>query len=136
MRIYRLPPTVVVSNHDVVSLQHVLDTNCTIKTVCGVMTDASLGDPYYRFAAFVRLRTITHLLKPCFKDITYNANLQDLRNTSYSGPHGGGGEGVEGQRTALRGRCGGRGAKDPKPRDLRGKGSHSGRGVGVVRGKG
>ncbi|XP_024298973.1 thymus-specific serine protease [Oncorhynchus tshawytscha] len=78
-------------NNDNREFEHVLDTNCTIKTVCGVMSDASLGDPYYRFAAFVRLRTITHLLKPCVKDLTYNANLQDLRNTSYSGPHGGGG---------------------------------------------
>ncbi|CDQ79231.1 unnamed protein product [Oncorhynchus mykiss] len=78
-------------NNDNREFEHVLDTNCTIKTVCGVMSDASLGDPYYRFAAFVRLRTITHLLKPCVKDLTYDANLQDLRNTSYSGPHGGGG---------------------------------------------
>uniref|UniRef100_A0A6Q2XJY7 Serine protease 16 n=1 Tax=Esox lucius TaxID=8010 RepID=A0A6Q2XJY7_ESOLU len=77
-------------NNDNRAFESALGTNCTIKTVCGVMSEESLGEPYYRFAAFVALRTTTYLLQPCFKDPTYSANLQDLRNTSYSGPASGG----------------------------------------------
>ncbi|KAL0973367.1 hypothetical protein UPYG_G00202530 [Umbra pygmaea] len=72
------------------AFEFVLGTNITIKTLCEMMSKESLGEPYYRFAAFVHLRTTTHLL-PCFRDPTYNANLQDIRNTSYHGPYGWGG---------------------------------------------
>ncbi|KAJ7990605.1 hypothetical protein DPEC_G00302130 [Dallia pectoralis] len=77
-------------NNDNRAFERVLATNCTIKTVCEVMSDPSLGNPYHRFAAFVRLRTTTYLLQPCFKDPTYNEYLEDIRNTSYSGPSSGG----------------------------------------------
>lgn len=54
------------------------------------MADASLGDPYDRYAAVARLLMETFSIK-CL-DVSYNNNLRDMTNTSWEGPAAGGGE--------------------------------------------
>ncbi|XP_034459958.1 thymus-specific serine protease isoform X2 [Hippoglossus hippoglossus] len=64
-------------------------TNITIKVLCGVMADSSLGDPYARYAAVARLMMDTFSIK-CL-DASYTTNLRDMTNTSWEGPAAGGG---------------------------------------------
>lgn len=71
-------------------LQGVVGTNITIKVLCGVMADTSLGDPYARYAAVARLMMDTVSMK-CV-DVSFNNNLRDMTNTSWDGPAAGGGE--------------------------------------------
>lgn len=64
-------------------------TNITIKVLCGLMGDASLGEPYARYAAVARLMMATFSLK-CL-DASFNTYLRDMKNTSWEGPAAGGG---------------------------------------------
>lgn len=67
-------------------------TNITIKVLCGVMADTSLGDPYYRYAAVAHLMMDTFSIK-CL-DANFSTYLRDMTNTSWEGPAAGGGEHV------------------------------------------
>ena len=69
--------------------QGAVGTNITIKVLCGVMADASLGEPYARYASVARLLMDTFSVK-CL-DASYANNLRDMSNTSWSGPAAGGG---------------------------------------------
>lgn len=69
--------------------QGMLGTNITIKVLCGVMADASLGDPYARYAAVARLMMDTFSTK-CL-DASYSTYLKDMTNISWEGPAAGGG---------------------------------------------
>ncbi|KAG7471076.1 hypothetical protein MATL_G00120580 [Megalops atlanticus] len=80
---------VVQYNEDNREFEGVVGTNITIKVLCGVMSDASLGDPYNRYAAVARLMQKTFSQK-CL-DASYTNYLRDMRNTSWSGPASGGG---------------------------------------------
>ena len=71
------------------SLQGVVGTNITIKVLCGVMADASLGGPYERYAAVAHLMMDTFSMK-CL-DAGYDNYLRDMTNTSWDGPGAGGG---------------------------------------------
>ncbi|CAB1349180.1 unnamed protein product [Coregonus sp. 'balchen'] len=86
-----------------VSLQHVLDTNCTIKTVCGVMSKASLGDPYHHFTYFVRLRTRTTFLSPVLKASRTTSTFRTSGTHIIANPTAGRVKGGEGQRIPRRG---------------------------------
>lgn len=70
--------------------QGAIGTNVTIKVLCGVMADASLGDPYYRYAAVAKLMMDTFSVK-CL-DASFSTYLRDMTNTSWEGPAAGGGE--------------------------------------------
>ncbi|KAM4589491.1 thymus-specific serine protease isoform 1-T1 [Fundulus diaphanus] len=67
----------------------VVGTNVTIKVLCGVMSDASLGDPYARYAAVARLMMETFSVK-CL-DTSFSNYVRDMTNTSWDGPAAGGG---------------------------------------------
>lgn len=67
-----------------------MGTNITIKVLCGVMSDTSLGEPYTRYAAVAHLMMRTFSQK-CL-DASYTTYLRDMSNTSWSGPASGGGE--------------------------------------------
>lgn len=69
--------------------QGAIGTNITIKVLCGVMADASLGDPYARYVAVSRFMMDTFSVK-CL-DTSFNNYLQDMTNTSWDGPAAGGG---------------------------------------------
>lgn len=69
--------------------QGVQGTNITIKVLCSVMADASLGQPYARYAAVARLMMDTFSLK-CL-DASFSNYLKDMTNTSWDGPAAGGG---------------------------------------------
>ncbi|XP_077468252.1 thymus-specific serine protease [Stigmatopora argus] len=64
-------------------------SNITIKVLCEVMSDTSLGDPYARYVAVARLMMDTFSMK-CL-DVSFNNNLRDMTNTSWDGPAAGGG---------------------------------------------
>lgn len=66
-----------------------MGTNITIKVLCGVMSDVSLGDPYARYAAVARLMMDTFSLK-CL-DANFNNYVREMTNTSWDGPAAGGG---------------------------------------------
>ncbi|XP_053278599.1 thymus-specific serine protease [Pleuronectes platessa] len=80
---------VVQYNEDNRGFEGVTGTNITIKVLCGVMADSSLGDPYARYAAVARLMMDTFSMK-CL-DASYTTNLRDMTNTSWEGPAAGGG---------------------------------------------
>ncbi|CAL8295962.1 unnamed protein product [Merluccius merluccius] len=80
---------VVQYNQDNREFEGVVGTNLTIKMLCGVMANASLGDPYSRYAAVARLMMDTFSMK-CF-DGTYANYQRDMTNTSWDGPAAGGG---------------------------------------------
>lgn len=63
--------------------------NITIKVLCSVMTDTSLGDPYARYAAVARLMMDTFSLK-CL-DASFSNYTRDMSNASWDGPAAGGG---------------------------------------------
>ncbi|KAG9348302.1 hypothetical protein JZ751_002037 [Albula glossodonta] len=79
---------VVQYNQDNREFEGVVGTNITIKVLCGVMSDASLGDPYDRYAAVARLMLKTFSQK-CL-EASYTNYLRDMRNTSWSSPASGG----------------------------------------------
>lgn len=64
-------------------------TNITIKVLCGMMLDSSLGDPYDRYAALVRL--MQEMFSESCTDVQYKNYVQDMSNTSWSGPAAEGG---------------------------------------------
>lgn len=64
-------------------------TNITIKVLCGLMADTSLGDPYARYAAVAKLMMDTFSIK-CL-DARYTEYLSDMTNTSWEGAAAGGG---------------------------------------------
>lgn len=66
-----------------------MGTNITIKGLCGLMGDTSLGEPYNRYAAVARLMMETFSLK-CL-DASFNNYVRDMTNTSWDGPAAGGG---------------------------------------------
>lgn len=70
--------------------QGVLGTNVTIKVLCSMMRDSSLGgEPYARYAAVARLMLDTFSMR-CL-DSSYDAYARDMTNTSWEGPAAGGG---------------------------------------------
>lgn len=77
-----------------VAPQGVQGGNITIKVLCDVMSDPSLGDAYARYAAVARLLMDTFSLK-CL-DASFSNYLRDMTNTSWEGPsaNGGGWEGL------------------------------------------
>ncbi|XP_071328023.1 thymus-specific serine protease isoform X1 [Trachinotus anak] len=79
---------VVQYNEDNRGFEGVMGTNITIKVLCGVMGDTSLGEPYARYAAVARLMMDTFLIK-CL-DASYSTYLRDMTNTSWEGPAAGG----------------------------------------------
>lgn len=70
-------------------MQGVVGTNVTIKVLCGVMADTSLGEPYARYAAVARLMMDTFSMK-CL-DANYSTYFRDMTNSSWEGPAAGGG---------------------------------------------
>ncbi|XP_075892988.1 thymus-specific serine protease [Nelusetta ayraudi] len=80
---------VVQYNGDNRGFEGVLGTNITIKVLCSVMADASLGEPYARYAAVARLMMTTFSTK-CL-DASFSTYLKDMTNTSWEGPAAGGG---------------------------------------------
>ncbi|KAM4566757.1 thymus-specific serine protease [Odontesthes bonariensis] len=80
---------VVQYNEDNRDFEGALGTNVTIKVLCGVMGDASLGDPYARYVAVARLMMDTFSLK-CL-DTSFNNYVRDMTNTSWDGPAASGG---------------------------------------------
>lgn len=70
-------------------MQGVVGTNVTIKVLCGVMGDTSLGEPYARYAAVARLMMDTFSMK-CL-DANYSTYFRDMTNSSWEGPAAGGG---------------------------------------------
>lgn len=80
----------VLFRHDYVLLiKGAVGSNITIKVLCGVMGDASLGEPYARYAAVARLLMDTFSIK-CL-DASFSNYLRDMTNTSWDGPAAGGG---------------------------------------------
>ncbi|XP_034404108.1 thymus-specific serine protease isoform X2 [Cyclopterus lumpus] len=63
--------------------------NITIKVLCGVMGDSSLGEPYARYAAVARLMMDTFSIK-CL-NASYQSYLRDMTDASWDGPAAGGG---------------------------------------------
>uniref|UniRef100_A0A668A8S4 Serine protease 59, putative n=1 Tax=Myripristis murdjan TaxID=586833 RepID=A0A668A8S4_9TELE len=80
---------VVQYNQDNREFEGVVGTNITIKVLCSVMSDASLGEPYARYARVARLMMDTFSMK-CL-DASYTNYLRDMTNTSWDGPAAGGG---------------------------------------------
>ncbi|XP_031429917.1 thymus-specific serine protease [Clupea harengus] len=80
---------VVQYNEDNRAFEGVVGTNITMKVLCGVMADASLGGVYERYAAVARLMLHTFSLR-CL-DARYASYLQDMANTSWSGAGAAGG---------------------------------------------
>ncbi len=70
-------------------IQGAVGTNITIKVLCSVMLDSSLGEPYDRYAAVARLMQST-FSQPLHKHPVQELH-QDMSNTSWSGPEAGGG---------------------------------------------
>lgn len=66
-----------------------MGTNITIKVLCSVMGDTSLGEPYARYAAVARLMMDTFSIK-CL-DVSFSTYLKEMTNTSWDGPAAGGG---------------------------------------------
>ncbi|XP_039985788.1 thymus-specific serine protease [Xiphias gladius] len=80
---------VVQYNEDNRGFEGVTGTNITIKVLCGVMGDRSLGEPYARYAAVARLMMDTFSIK-CL-DASFSTYLSEMTNTSWEGPAAGGG---------------------------------------------
>ncbi|ROJ25389.1 Thymus-specific serine protease [Anabarilius grahami] len=80
---------VVQYNEDNRAFEGAVGTNITIKVLCSVMLDSSLGEPYNRYAAVARLMQKT-FSQPCI-NTQYKSYIQDMSNTSWSGPEAGGG---------------------------------------------
>ncbi|KAM9853549.1 thymus-specific serine protease [Aulostomus maculatus] len=80
---------VVQYNKDNRAFEGVTGTNITIEVLCGVMGDATLGEPYARYVAVAHLMMKTFSMK-CL-DASFNNNLRDMTNTSWDGPAAGGG---------------------------------------------
>ncbi|KAI7790067.1 thymus-specific serine protease isoform X1 [Triplophysa rosa] len=80
---------VVQYNEDNRAFEGAGGTNITIKVLCGMMLDSSLGDPYERYAALDRLMQKT-FSESC-TDVQYKNYIQDMSNTSWSGPGAEGG---------------------------------------------
>uniref|UniRef100_A0A8C1UTZ9 Serine protease 16 n=2 Tax=Cyprinus carpio TaxID=7962 RepID=A0A8C1UTZ9_CYPCA len=80
---------VVQYNEDNRGFEGVVGTNITIKVLCSVMLDSSLGEPYDRYAAVARLMQST-FSQACI-NTQYKSYIQDMSNTSWSGPEAGGG---------------------------------------------
>ncbi|KAM9318951.1 thymus-specific serine protease [Pholidichthys leucotaenia] len=80
---------VVQYNEDNRGFEGVTGTNITIKVLCGIMTDTSLGDPYARYVAVAHLMMDTFSIK-CL-DASFSKNIRDMTNTSWDGPAAGGG---------------------------------------------
>ncbi|XP_029027903.1 thymus-specific serine protease [Betta splendens] len=80
---------VVQYNEDNRGFEGAIGTNITIKVLCDVMADASLGDPYYRYAAVAKLMMETFSIK-CL-EAGFSAYVRDMTNTSWKGPAAGGG---------------------------------------------
>lgn len=71
------------------SLKGLTGTNITIKVLCGVMADTSLGEPYARYAAVARLMMETFSVK-CL-DVNITKCVSDMTNASWDGPAAGAG---------------------------------------------
>ncbi|XP_056140106.1 thymus-specific serine protease [Lampris incognitus] len=80
---------VVQYNQDNREFEGVVGTNITIQVLCDIMADASLGDPYVRYAAVACLMMNTFSMK-CL-DVSYSNYMRDMTNTSWDGPAAGGG---------------------------------------------
>ncbi|XP_076000535.1 thymus-specific serine protease [Genypterus blacodes] len=80
---------VVQYNQDNREFEGVVGTNITIKVICGMMADSSLGEPYDRYAAVARLMMDTFSRK-CL-DASYSNNLREMTNTTWEGPSAKGG---------------------------------------------
>ncbi|XP_037534378.1 thymus-specific serine protease [Nematolebias whitei] len=80
---------VVQYNEDNREFEGVVGGNITIKVLCGMMANTSLGDPYARYAAVARLMTDTFSQK-CL-DASFSNYTRDMSNTSWDGPAAGGG---------------------------------------------
>ncbi|CAI5694616.1 unnamed protein product [Oreochromis niloticus] len=80
---------VVQYNEDNRGFEGLTGTNITIKVLCSVMTDSSLGDPYARYAAVARLMMETFSMK-CL-DTSFSKYVSDMTNTSWDGPAAGAG---------------------------------------------
>ncbi|KAG7272922.1 hypothetical protein CRUP_002502 [Coryphaenoides rupestris] len=80
---------VVQYNQDNREFEGVVGTNITIKVLCSVMADASLGDPYSRYMAVARLMMDTFSMK-CLDGVYANYH-RDMTNTLWDGPASGGG---------------------------------------------
>ncbi|KAL6105022.1 uncharacterized protein ACO6RY_06636 [Pungitius sinensis] len=80
---------VVQYNEDNRGFEGATGTNITIKVLCGVMADTSLGDPYARYAAVARLMMDTFSIK-CL-NASYEGYRRDMADASWSGPAAGGG---------------------------------------------
>ncbi|KAM7399742.1 hypothetical protein PAMP_018990 [Pampus punctatissimus] len=80
---------VVQYNEDNRGFEGAMGTNITIKVLCNVMGDTSLGDPYARYAAVARLMLKTFSIG-CL-DASFSNNLGVMTNTSWDGPAANGG---------------------------------------------
>ncbi|XP_068441238.1 thymus-specific serine protease [Clinocottus analis] len=80
---------VVQYNEDNRGFEGAVGTNITIKLLCGVMADASLGDPYARYAAVARLMMDAFSIK-CL-NTGYESYRRDMTDASWDGPAAGGG---------------------------------------------
>nr|XP_006637680.1 PREDICTED: putative serine protease K12H4.7 [Lepisosteus oculatus] len=80
---------VVQYNEDNREFEGVLGTNITIKALCGIMSNVSLGEPYKRYAAVMALMLKTFSQK-CL-DGSYSAYVKEMGNSSWNGPASGGG---------------------------------------------
>ncbi|XP_003968827.2 thymus-specific serine protease [Takifugu rubripes] len=80
---------VVQYNEDNRAFEGVVGTNVTIKVLCGMMRDGSVGEPYARYAAVARFMLDTLSIK-CL-DSSFDAYVRDMTNTSWDGPAAGGG---------------------------------------------
>ncbi|KAI4898011.1 hypothetical protein NFI96_017490 [Prochilodus magdalenae] len=80
---------VVQYNEDNRAFEGVAGTNITIKVLCDMMMDSSLGEPYNRYAAVAQLLRDT-FTQSC-TDAQYSSYLRDMRNTSWSGAAASGG---------------------------------------------
>ncbi|XP_073349372.1 thymus-specific serine protease [Pagrus major] len=80
---------VVQYNEDNRAFEGMVGTNITIKVLCSMMGDTSLGEPYARYAAVARLMMDTFFRK-CL-DVSFSTNLRDMTNTSWEGSAAGGG---------------------------------------------
>uniref|UniRef100_G3N4R3 Serine protease 16 n=1 Tax=Gasterosteus aculeatus TaxID=69293 RepID=G3N4R3_GASAC len=104
---------VVQYNEDNRGFEGATGTNITIKVLCGVMADTSLGDPYARYAAVARLMMDTFSIK-CL-NASYEGYRRDMTDASWSGPAAGGAV----RRLVQRERRAASGGRGPNQRVLR-----------------
>ncbi|XP_069178530.1 putative serine protease K12H4.7 [Procambarus clarkii] len=79
---------VVQYNKDNRAFEGAKDTNITIDTVCGMMTDQAIGDPIARYAA-VNAMMLDVYEEECL-DHTYDSMINELRATSWENNTSGG----------------------------------------------